>query len=138
MIKSDITHPELLSALAKCGHKTQLLIADSNYSFVTHAPRNAVRIYLNFAPGMLAAPCILQKLLLCINVESAALMCSPDDFHNGIEQEYQKLLPETCALTHLPREAFYAQVKSDSTLLVIASGEQRRYANLLLTVGTVG
>ncbi|WP_306464745.1 RbsD/FucU domain-containing protein, partial [Klebsiella variicola] len=39
---------------------------------------------------------------------------------------------------HLPREAFYAAVKSDRTLLVIASGEQRRFANLLLTVAPGG
>jgi len=39
MIKFDVIHPELLCALAKCGHKSQLLIADSNYAHETIAPQ---------------------------------------------------------------------------------------------------
>lgn len=138
MIKSAITHPPLLAALAQCGHKTQVLIADGNYACVTHAPKDATVVYLNLAPGTLAAPPILEKLLACINVESAALMACPPDFTNTIEAEYRQLLPAQCPVEHLPREAFYAAVKSDRTLLVIASGEQRRFANLLLTVAPGG
>ena len=67
MIKSSITHPPLLAALAQCGHKTQVLIADGNYACVTHAPKDATVVYLNLAPGTLAAPPILEKLLACIN-----------------------------------------------------------------------
>ncbi len=137
MIKSAITHPPLLAALAQCGHKTQVLIADGNYACVTHAPKDATVVYLNLAPGTLAAPPILEKLLACINVESTALMACPPDFTNTIEAEYRQLLPEHCPIEHLPREAFYAAVKSDRTLLVIASGERRRFANLLLTVAPV-
>ncbi|TWY26983.1 RbsD/FucU family protein, partial [Serratia marcescens] len=51
MIKSAITHPPLLAALAQCGHKTQVLIADGNYACVTHAPKDATVVYLNLAPG---------------------------------------------------------------------------------------
>jgi len=137
MIKSEVIHPELLSLLAKCGHKTQLLIADSNYAVVTNAPKDVAIVYLNLAPGTLAAPLILEKVLTVINVEKATLMSYPADFTNTIEAEYQQLLPESCAIEYLPREDFYAQVKSDHTLLVIASGEQRRFANLLLTVAPI-
>lgn len=49
MIKSAITHPPLLAALAQCGHKTQVLIADGNYACVTHAPKDATVVYLNGA-----------------------------------------------------------------------------------------
>ncbi|MDW5500104.1 RbsD/FucU family protein [Pseudomonas lundensis] len=137
MIKSDIIHPELLCALAKCGHKTQILIADSNYAFVTNAPRDATIVYLNLSPGTVAAPLLLEKILTCINVERAALMAYPQDFINTIEAEYLQLLPERCSIEYLSREDFYAEVKSDQTLLVIATGEQRRFANLLLTVAPV-
>lgn len=98
MIKSAITHPPLLAALAQCGHKTQVLIADGNYACVTHAPKDATVVYLNLAPGTLAAPPILEKLLACINVESAALMACPPDFTNTIEAEYRQLLPEHCPI----------------------------------------
>jgi len=36
---------------------------------------------------------------------------------------------------YVTREAFYALAKSSDTLLVVASGETRRFANILLTVG---
>jgi L-fucose mutarotase len=137
MIKFDVIHPELLCALAKCGHKSQLLIADSNYAHVTNAPKEAKIIYLNLSPGLLGATSILEKVLTCINVEKAVLMASPPDFINTIEAEYRQLLPEHCLIEHLERECFYAAVKSEQTLLVIASGEQRRFANLLLTVAPV-
>ena len=137
MIKSDIIHPELLYALAKCGHKTRILIADSNYAFVTNSPKDATIVYLNLSPGTVAAPLILEKILHCINVESAALMACPQDFINTIEAEYLHLLPESCHIEHLAREDFYAEAKADQTLLIIATGEQRRFANLLLTVAPV-
>lgn len=137
MIKTEIIHPELLSALAKCGHKTKILLADSNYSFVTNSAPNATIIYLNFAPGMINSPFILEKLLKYINVESATLMASPADFDNTIEKEYQHLLSPETEFNWLTREEFYAQAKSSDTMLVIASGETRRFANIILTVGVV-
>ena len=137
MIKSTILHPHLLSMLAKCGHKTKILIADSNYSFVTNSSPGATIVYLNVAPGMIASPFILEKLLSYINVEEAALMSSPEDFNNTIEQEYQRILPAGTVYSWLERDDFYTQAKSSDTLLVIATGETRRYANILLTVGVV-
>ncbi|MBJ3816492.1 RbsD/FucU transporter [Shimwellia pseudoproteus] len=137
MIKTELIHPALIGALAKCGHKTQVLIADSNYAVVTNAPRQAEVVYLNLSPGVLPAPLILEKLLSCINVEQATMMACPAGFTNTVVAEYQQLLPAGCPLVYLPREGFYCQVKSEQTLLVIASGEQRRFANLLLTVAPV-
>jgi L-fucose mutarotase len=40
-------------------------------------------------------------------------------------------------LTKLERFAFYEAVKSPAICLVVATGEQRIYANLLLTIGVV-
>ena len=137
MIKSSILHPELLSTLAKCGHKTKILIADSNYSFVTNSSPAATIVYLNFSPDMIASPIILEKLLDYINLEEATLMASPADFDNTIEKEYQRILPAGIAFNYVDRGEFYSQAKSTDTLLVIASGETRRFANILLTVGVV-
>ncbi|WP_421509816.1 RbsD/FucU domain-containing protein [Erwinia rhapontici] len=137
MIKSEIIHPQLISSLAKCGHKTQILIADANYAFVSNAPKGAEIIYFNLAPGTIASPIILEKLLQVINIEQAAMMSWPTSFENTIVAEYQARLPASCPLTYLDREAFYGEAKSEMTLLVIASGETRRFANLLLTVAPV-
>ena len=137
MIKSKIIHPELISTLAKCGHKTKILIADSNYSFVTNSSPNAVIIYLNLTPGMISATDILDAVLTEINVESAILMDTPADFNPEIYQEYKDRLSENVEFTSLERYTFYDTAKSDDLLLVIASGEKRRFANIILTVGAI-
>lgn len=137
MIKTKIIHPELLANLAKCGHKTKILIADGNYSFVTNSGANANIVYLNFTPGMISSTDILTGVCEMLNIESSELMAFPADFNNTIIKEYEDILPDGIAMDYLQRGDFYSQVKSDDTLLVIASGEQRRFANILLTVGVV-
>lgn len=135
MIKTEIIHPDLLQALAQCGHKANILIADANYSFLTNSSPRARIIYLNFSPGLISSVVILQKMLGFINIEKTLLMSCPDDFDNTIAREYRTLLAESTAVEYVTREAFYALAKSSDTLLVVASGETRRFANILLTVG---
>lgn len=137
MIKSEILHPELLGTLAKCGHKTQILITDSNYSFVTNSSPNAIIIYLNFSVGLIKSTVILDKILKYINVEKVTLMEYPKDFENTIEIEYKEILPQPVQIDYVSRSDFYSLARSNDTLLVIASGENRRFANILLTVGPV-
>jgi L-fucose mutarotase len=72
-----------------------------------------------------------------VNIESAEMMAWPDDFDNTILDEYKSMLPNETPIDYLERADFYSAVKSDDTLLVIATGEQRRFANILLTVGVV-
>lgn len=134
MIKSDIIHPDLLQALAQCGHKANILITDANYSFLTNTSTQARIIWLNFSPGMISSVIILEKILAYINVEKATLMTSPVDFNNTIECEYRSMLSEAIEIEHVERNSFYSQAKSSDTILVIASGETRRFANILLTV----
>ncbi len=137
MIKSKIIHPELISTLAKCGHKTKILIADGNYSFVTNSSQNATIVYLNLVPGMINSVDILDAVLSEINIESVLLMETPSDFNPEIFQEYKAKIPNDVEFSFLERYAFYDTAKSDDLLLVIASGEKRRFANIILTVGVV-
>ncbi|EAN1870866.1 RbsD/FucU transporter [Salmonella enterica] len=137
MIKSAIIHPQLISSLALCGHKTQILIADANYAFKSNAPKGVEIIYLNLAPGTIPATLILERLLEIINVEQATMMNWPTSFQNTIIDEYQACLPASCTISYLEREDFYNKVRSEMTLMVIASGETRCFANLLLTVAPV-
>ncbi|EIX9050586.1 RbsD/FucU family protein [Klebsiella oxytoca] len=134
MINAEIIHPDLLQALAQCGHKAKILITDANYSFLTNTSTQARIIWLNFSPGLIDSVIILEKILRYINVEKATLMSSPAEFDNTIEREYRSLLAETIEFEHVERNAFYLQAKSPDTMLVIASGETRRFANILLTV----
>lgn len=64
-------------------------------------------------------------------------MAPPEDFHPQIHDEYKQMLGSNIPWVEMERWAFYEKIKSPSTTLAIATGEQRRFANLLLTVGVV-
>ena len=134
MLRGPLTHPEILHALASAGHGAQVVIADSNYPFSTGANPAAPIVYLNFAPGLLNATDVLAVLAQVIPIESAGAMV-PDEGSPPIFPEFQALLPVT--LERIPRFDFYRQAQSASTALVIATGEQRLYADIILTIGVI-
>ena len=72
-----------------------------------------------------------------IPIESAIFMATPDNTHQPIYNDFKRLLPEPIEITKKKRFDFYAQAKSPDTGLVIATGESRRFANILLTIGVV-
>ena len=51
--------------------------------------------------------------------------------------EFSEILPDGLALDPLERFAFYAAARDDNMALLIATGEERVYANILLTIGVV-
>ena len=137
MLKYRLIHPPMLGALARCGHGSQILIADANYPHVTGAPAGAERIYLNVAPGLIGATEMLQVLLDAIPVEAATIMLTAEGREAPVVAAYRQLLPPGVAVHGLERFAYYAAARGADTCLVIATGEQRFYANLLLVVGVV-
>jgi L-fucose mutarotase len=137
MMKYRLLHPQLLGALGRAGHGSRILIADSNYPPVTGAPPAAERVFLNLAPGLISATDVLKVLLDTIPVEAAYAMLMDDQQEAPIVAEFRALLPEGVEFQVFERFAYYAQVKSPDTILVIATGEQRLYANLLLVVGVM-
>lgn len=137
MMKYRLLHPELLQALARSGHGSRILIADSNYPHSTGAPAAAARIYLNLAPGLLSATDVLKVSLDAIPVEAAHVMVMDNDQEAPIVEEFRKLLPAAVPVQPLHRFEFYDAVNVPQTSVVIATGEQRLYANILLTVGVM-
>ncbi len=137
MLKYRILHPQLLGALGRCGHGSRILIADSNYPHLTGAPAAAERVYLNLAPGLIGAADVLKALLDAMPVETAYIMLTAEGQEAPVVAEYRALLPPAVDVKGLPRFDYYEAVKSPDTALVIATGEQRQYANLLLAVGVV-
>ncbi|MDW8325158.1 MAG: RbsD/FucU family protein [Anaerolineales bacterium] len=137
MLKYRLLHPQLLSALGRAGHGSRILIADSNYPVITGAPPAAEHIYLNLAPGLIAATDVLKVLLDAIPIEAAMAMLREDGGEPSIVAEFREILPASVDLRLLERFAYYQQVRSPDTILVIATGEQRLYANLLLVVGVM-
>ncbi len=136
MLKQRLTHPDILEALAAAGHGSKVLIADGNYPASTMLGENAALVYLNLAPGMPAVTDVLKVLLSAIPVEDAAVMEPADGPEPAIFSEFRRLLPDM-PLTHHDRFTFYEEASGPDTCLQIVTGEQRIYANILLTIGVV-
>jgi L-fucose mutarotase len=136
MLKTKLLHPEILAALGGAGHGSKVLIADGNFPFGTGANPAAKRVYLNLAPGLLTVTDVLRVLVEAMPVEAAEVM-QPPTGEPPIFAEFRALLPTDIDLKKLGRFEFYDAARERDTALVIATGEQRIYANILLTVGVV-
>jgi L-fucose mutarotase len=136
MLKTQLLHPELLEALGGSGHGGKVLIAVGNYPFSTRANPNAKRVYLNFTPGKLNVVEILEVLVGAIPIESADVMTPDSGDEPSIFADFRRLLPGL-ELKKNGRFPFYDLARDPDCCLVIATGEQRIYANILLTIGVV-
>jgi L-fucose mutarotase len=136
MLRGHLIHPEILQALGQAGHGAQILIADGNYPLLTRSHPNAHRVYLNLSPGLVAVPDVLKAIISVTPMEAAHVMMPDDGSDPSIFADFRNLLP-TLALQKLDRWTFYEHASSPHTALAIATGEQRIYANILLTIGVV-
>lgn len=146
MIKTPLIHPQILAALARAGHGSKVLISDGNYPHATAKGPNAELVYLNLTPGLPRVTDVLKVLTTAIPIEAATVMAvnrtGPYAMKTDPEiwPEFREILQSTdCAgeLSPVERFAFYDAVRSPDTCLVIATAEQRIYANILLTIGVV-
>lgn len=136
MLKHRLTHPEILESLASAGHGSRVLLADGNYPASTQLGENADLVYLNLAPGKPTVTEVLDILLTAVPIEDAAVMVPESGPEPAIFQEFRSLMPDL-ALTELGRYEFYEEASGPDTCLQVVTGEQRIYANLLLTLGVV-
>jgi L-fucose mutarotase len=136
LLKSQLLHPEILRALAAAGHGSRVLIADGNYPASTGSAAGAAKVYLNLAPGMVTVTDALRVLTTAIPIEAAQVMQPADGSEPPIFAEFRDLLGGR-ELQPLERFAFYRAASEPSVCLVIATGEQRIYANILLTIGVI-
>ena len=93
-------------------------------------------MYLNFTPGKLTVTEVLEGLLTLIPIESAHVMVPDDDSTPPIHDEFQAMLPALQLERH-GRYPFYDKAREADVSLVIATGEQRIYANILLIIGVI-
>ncbi len=133
MINGPMIHPPLPGA----GHGAKILIADSNYPHETYANPRSTVVFLNLAPGLINATDVLEVLKKTVPIESAALMMpAPEsgDVDVPIHEEFRAALPGV-EITSISRWDYYDAAGADDVAVVIATGEARIYANLLLTIG---
>ena len=133
MLKSGLTHPALLAALARAGHGSRVLLADGNYPTSTAAHPRATLIELSLRSGLPTVPDVLELILPILPIEGAAVM-TPGDGDAPAHADYARRLAPI-QLQRLDRHAFYAAARNDDLAVVVATGDARHFSNLLLTVG---
>lgn len=136
MLKTNLTHPGILAALGSMGHGSKVLIADGNYPFSTHTNPAAAHIYLNLRPGLISVTDALESVITAVPIEAAHVMQPADGSTPEIFGEFASLLPGL-ELQRVERFAFYDLGRRSEVGLVIATGEARIYANIMLTIGVV-
>ena len=137
MLNSALIHPEILAALGASGHFSQILIADGNFPIAGNRGPNAEIVYLNLAPGTVDAVTVLDALLSATPFQAATVMEPPADYAPPIHEVYREKLGSEVTWNQMERWSFYEKIAGPSTTLMISTGEQRRFANLLLEVGVV-
>lgn len=136
MLRTRLLHPGILQALGEAGHGAQVLIADGNYPLRTRSNEAAHRVYLNLAPGLVSVTDVLRALVDVIPIEAAHVMTPDHGEEPAIFTDFRELLAGI-ELERLGRFPFYDAARGPDVALAIATGEQRLYANLLLTIGVV-
>lgn len=133
MLKTKLIHPQIMAVLAKCGHGSKVLIADGNYP-LEEKTGNAQKVFLGLARNLPTVTDVLEAILDVVNIEKAEVMVPADGSTPEIFEEFTHLLGGM-ELEKLSRYEFYdACMEKDAVILAISTGEQRVYANVLLTV----
>ncbi|MCI2284394.1 RbsD/FucU family protein [Colwellia sp. MSW7] len=136
MLKTAVIHPTILEALARSGHFAQVVIADGNLPVGAMSGPNSVTVHLNFSPGLLDALTVLKGIIDVCPIQGAIVMEKPPQANAEIHDAYKALLGDV-SWESMERWAFYDKIRDPLTTLIIQTGEQRRFANLILTVGVV-
>ncbi|WP_298497048.1 RbsD/FucU family protein [uncultured Algibacter sp.] len=136
MLKTKIIHPTIMEALGRSGHFAQVVIADGNLPVGAMTGPNSTTVHLNFRPGLLDALTVLEGILEVCPIQGAIVMEKPAEANAFIHNAYKILLGDV-TWDEIERWAFYDKIRESATTLIIQTGEQRRFANLILTVGVV-
>ncbi|GAA1512486.1 RbsD/FucU family protein [Sphaerisporangium rubeum] len=137
MLRYPLLHPPLLGALAATGHGSRVLLADANYAHATNVRAGAPVIHLNLRPGMVRVDDVLEVLVDAVPLEAVHSMRPDDGGEPGVLGRYRDLLGPALPVEPLPRQAFYEAAKGPDVAFAVATGDERLYANLLLTIGFV-
>lgn len=137
--------PELLKAICEMGHGDKILLADGNYPGKSAAARcgaQFVRADGLGVPALLGA--ILQLMPLDAYTDLPAMVMDVDKRDKGlkipIHDEYKAIVAKhdgrgAGAVGHLERYAFYE--KADECCVIVQTGEEAVYANIILQKGVI-
>jgi L-fucose mutarotase len=137
MLRYRLTHPPLLAALAGAGHGSRVLLADANYAHDVNVRAGAPVIHLNLRPGLVRVDDVLELIIEATPLESVLAMRPDDGSTPPVWSRYAELLGGDLPLQPVPRQDFYRAARGQELSVAVATGDERLYANLLLTIGFI-
>jgi L-fucose mutarotase len=144
MLRHKLIHPELNAVLGGAGHHSKVLIADGNYPASSKRGPDARLVHLNLMPGLLTCNQVLEALLSAVPIEAIQTMMYEREGPYALREdppvwdEYRATLKNAglaLALEPIEKWAFYDAVTTPDHVLTVQTGDQQRYANILLTIG---
>ena len=127
---------ELLAILSDMGHGDEIVLTDANFPAAAVAQR-LVRLPMIGADT--AAKAILSVMPLDDFVEDPAAAMAAPDSRPEIYDDFERILAEAegkpVQMEQIDRFAFYDRAKT--AYAVVATGERRLYANLILKKGVL-
>ena len=144
MLKHTLIHPKINEVIGRAGHHSLILIADGNYPAASKKGPNAEVVSLNLMPGVVTCTQVLRAILSAVPIEAIRTMQPEADGPYVIAgdppvwaQYRGELSAAEVGLDLQPVEkwAFYEAVATPDHVLTIQTGDQQRYANVLLSVG---
>lgn len=91
MLKGKLIHPDIMAALALCGHGDKVLIADGNYPLDAKSG-NAEKVYLGVMPGLPSVTDVLAAIQSVVEIEKAEVMEPGDSTTPDIFGEFIQML----------------------------------------------
>ena len=133
MLKGKLIHPELMAALALCGHGDKVLIADGNYPLDAKSG-NAKKVYPGLTPGLPTVTDVLSAVQSAVAIEKAEVMEPGDGTTPEIFGEFTQMLGGM-ELGKIGRWEFYDECCKECVRVAVSTGEKRTFANILITIG---
>lgn len=137
MLLTALIHPGILAALAGAGHGSTVLVADANYAHSTGTRAGAPVVHLNLAPGLLTVDDVLGTLVTAAPFERGTVMAPDDGSPSPVLERYAATLGGAVPVDVAARAEFRAMCRCEDLALTIATGDDRYYTNILLTIGAV-
>lgn len=144
MLRHKLIHPQINAILGAAGHHSSILIADGNYPASSKRGPRAELISLNLMPGVPTCDQVLQAILSAVAIETIQTMQTENSGPYALEgdppvwDDYRQTIKAAgldLALQPIDKWAFYDAVATDDHVLTIQTGDQQRYANILLSIG---
>ncbi|WP_422930830.1 RbsD/FucU family protein [Singulisphaera sp. PoT] len=144
MLKHQLIHPKINEVIGRAGHHSTILIADGNYPAWSKKGPNAEVVSLNLMPGLVSCTQVLQAVLSAVPIEEINAMMYETTGQYALTEdppvwdEYREVIKQSkldLTLKPIEKWSFYEAVATADHVLTIQTGDQQRFANILLSIG---